>query len=376
MGTSPFRLGGTKKMKKLSTVAIFALLMPMASVAQAQEEDGRIYYNDGIRVDAGDVQLKTNFQLQPRYTFDDKDSDAEGNPNNTSGTTIRRARLIFSGHALDKAFSFKLQNDFASNGGGGDLKDLWIQWNGEMAKVRFGQFKVPFVRQFMVSSAKLFFPDRGTVSEFFDSDRNLGVMAHNTLGETGHFYAALLNGDSAGEGSNSRPVDTKHTAIVAVDYSGPDYGSRGVEGALGDENGFTAGGAVIYGQGEAEAGDFDQIELNGDVGFRTAGLDLQAEVVYSKFDLDQGSAADQIGYYVQGNYICEGSWGVGGRFGYVDPDKAGGIDDIQEYTLGLNYYIDGHRLKVQNQVTFDVVGPVSGEDNEEFRYVLQLAGYF
>ena len=368
-------------MKRISFLTIFLLLAPHLATAQS-EEDGRLYYKKGLRFEAGDFAIKFNTQLQPRYTYADRDSAREGNPNDTSGVRMRRARLVMSGHVLDKAFSFKLQDDFASDSGGGDLKDAWIQWNGDFTNIRFGQFKVPFVRQFMVSSSKLFFADRGAVSEFFDSDRNLGGMAHKEIGDTGHYYLALFNGDSDGEGANSRPQDTKHTAVFAANFSSPEYGSRGVEGAFGEENGFTAGGSLIYGQGERgddDVGtlDFDQLELNGDLGYRTNGIDAQAEVVYSSFMPDGGSDIDQIGYYLQAGFICPDTpWGVGGRFGYIDPDNAGGVDDIQEYSVALNYYIDGNRLKVQNQVTFDVVGTQGGEDTEDFRYVFQLAGYF
>ena len=50
---------------------------------------------------------------------------------------------------------------------------------------------------------------------------------------------------------------------------------------------------------------------------------------------------------------------------------------MTEFALVLNYFFNGHALKLQNQVTFAEISPVAGgEDLSDFRYDLQLSGFF
>jgi phosphate-selective porin OprO and OprP len=374
-------IGGMKTMRKLSLAAMPLAALCFAVVEAKAEDTSKVYYKDGLRVEAGDFNLKTNIQLQPRYSFDSPDVGDE-----VSSFTLRRARLILSGDTLSKQVSFMLNNDFASDAGGSDIKDAWLQLNNEAANLRFGRTKVPMTRQQIISSGKLFFPDRSNFDDVFNQGRDTGLMAHGGLGANGHYYAGIFNGDTDGEKNLKRGVDNKHNGVLAVDFSSANYGSRGEEGDMREnkESGYTAGAAVLYGQGATSAfnaldaeevilEDADQVQLNGDIGVRCSGSDLQAEVNYRKIELDDSSGdADQLGFYVQLAHNLDKDWGVGARFGLVDPDVVG-LDDIQEYTLGLNRYLDGHRLKWQNQVTFEVYSGEGGGDEEDLRFVSQLS---
>ena len=366
------------------------LCLTLASGVQAEEQNGRVYYKDGLKIEAGDSDLKLNTQLQPRFEFTDADRDIDPDADNTAGFRMRRARLIASGNLLNKSWSYYLNNDFAAKSGGGDLRYAWLQYNGKVANVRAGQFKVPYSRQTIISSTALFFADRALANEAFTFDRENGAMVHGNVGETGHYYVGVFNGRSDGELDSRAPVDTSMQGAAAVDFSTPEYGNRGQEGDLREKGdfGMTAGASAVYGQGSGVAGeevgadgavveisdDFDTLALNGDLGFRCHGSDIQAEVYYRGTELDTIDAdTDEVGYYVQATHNLDKNWGFGGRYGWQDPDD-GSTDDITEYTLGLTYFIDGHRLKIQNQVTFEVDSPAGGgEDEETFKYILSLA---
>ncbi|MCB0359160.1 MAG: hypothetical protein KDD44_05980, partial [Bdellovibrionales bacterium] len=226
-------------MRKLSVLAIAGLLaVPMSAQAKTLDElllekgvvagsgsaAGSANYHGGSRLEFDNgFSIKFNVQLQSRYEYEDfEDSEARG-LEDTSGFSMRRVRLVASGDLMDGEFSYKLQNDFASNGGGSDLKDAWIQWNlDDAAMVRMGQYKQPFSRQENASSAKLQFPDRSIANEYFAESRHNGAMLHGDLGGA-HYYAGLYNGNSDGEGRNAGPTDNNMNGIAAINANLGDY---------------------------------------------------------------------------------------------------------------------------------------------------------
>jgi hypothetical protein len=69
--------------------------------------------------------------------------------------------------------------------------------------------------------------------------------------------------------------------------------------------------------------------------------------------------------------------GVGGRVGMFNPDSGTGIDDGMEYALVVNYFLNGHYLKLQNQVSLkETAYEGSSDDLLDVRYDMQLSGYF
>ncbi len=96
-------------------------------------------------------------------------------------------------------------------------------------------------------------------------------------------------------------------------------------------------------------------------------------------DGDAGEA-DLFGFYVQTGYMIDENWEPAIRFGYFAPDEdQSDIDDIDEFNVVMNYYINGHNLKLQTGVTFEVTNfdsDAGGEDISDFRFETQLAGYF
>ncbi|MCB0360664.1 MAG: hypothetical protein KDD44_13545 [Bdellovibrionales bacterium] len=396
-------------MRKLHLLAAAGLLVaPIAAqaapldelladngVVAADGEAARLHYKGGTRLEFPDAgfDMKLNLQIQSRYTYaDNNDGDrvAAGlaPAGDTSGFSMRRVRLVFSGNMLNKKFSYKLQNDFVGAADAGatdgarssDLRDAWLQWNGDDVHLRMGQYKVPFSRQENVSSANLQLVDRGIVNDFFSKGRNLGVMAHGEMSGLG-YKASIHNGNSDGEGRNRPATDNKHEGAIQVYYNMGDY-DRDLEGDYGntDDMAMTIGAAATYGQGSTAGVDFDETNVNVDLGLNCAGFSLQGEYYFRNTDPDAGSSADDNGFYVQtGYFFVPQEWELAFRFGYLEPEKGTAtFDDEQEYAFALNYYLDGHNLKLQNGFVIDTMNDVAGGNNDitDFRYELQLSGYF
>ena len=376
-------------MRKLSLFAAASLFaVPFMSSVSSADDSGKVYYDNGTKLETKDFDLKINFEMQPKFSY----TDFDGGDDVTSFST-NAMKVIFSGNVLNKQFSFKVESDFAKDNGGSSQRDAWIQWNcsENMANARLGQFKIPLSRQENASSAALLFTGKSLVGNYFAPARQTGAMIHGDVSEGVHYYLGTYNGDSTGEGLNRSGQDNKLAVFAAVHANVGDYGSRAFEGDLRKDTSstaFTMGVAGIYSENNAVTvtdttsvtEKFSWFTLNGDVGMRSGGLDVQSEIYYDNinFDADGTDSADDWGFYAQAGYLLEPQWLVGGRFGYLAPDET--LDDrdtVSEYSLVVDYLVNGHNLKLQNQVTFEDSEYNDGSDNTtDFRYEFQIAGYF
>ena len=382
----------TVRLAALGAVGMLLSATPFITTASA-EEDGRLYYKEGTRLEFDDADLKLNVMLQPRYTYEDRsqeDRQAAGfeGGEDSSSFKMRTARLILSGNVLDKQFSYKLMNDFSSDNGKSEMKDAWIQWNGEMLNARFGQFKVPFGRQERASLSALYFVNRSEANEEFKYAWDTGAQLDTTLGEVVNIATGLFNGNSVGEGIGRPGVDPRVNWGTSVDFTTVEYGSRGVEGDLREDGdvGVTVGGSMVIGDGvntiDAEVApesNFNQTALGADAGVRFCGFDLQGEYFWREVDFD--ALSDKVetdGFYLQASYTMD-KLGFGYRYGYIslDEQQEDGIDTQQEHSVVFNYFLNGHSLKIQNGVTWEINEVTTGSDDiNDFRYELQLAGLF
>lgn len=371
-------------MKKLGLAVGFAALLATPVVATA--DGGKLYYDDGTRLEMDDFDMKVNLQLQSLFTYTDFDEGAD----DVADFSVRRVRLVVAGNMLDNAFSYKVQNDFVGDrdaDGQKDsaLMDAWFQANlDEAANLRLGQMKTQVSRQFNASSAKLQMVNRSIASEAFDRGRNVGAMLHGDVGNGIGYSLGLYNGDSEGEGQNLNGVDRRLSGIGSVFMNMGEYGSREYEGDMrsaGDLAG-TLGATVLVGQGtEVDAGKFDDLVLNGDAGIRVDGFSLQGEYFFSEREFDDiagslGKPKDQA-YYVQAGQMLDSDNELALRFAVVDPDKDfTDVKDAQEFGVGLNHFLNGHNLKIQTGATWVKTRYDAASSLTDMRYDLMLAGYF
>jgi len=389
-------------MRKLSLILVAACLaLPFSVEAKTLDEllaekgvvagggsadAGKVYYNGGTRLEFGDdFSLKMNMIIHSRYQYTQNDGGDD-----VSEFRIRRARLSFSGHLLNKQFSYKLQNDFVGTSDSGnadgrrteDLRDAWIQWNlDDAAMIRMGQFKTPFGLQENTSSSALVFVERSDVSNFFIFDRQMGVMMHGGMDELG-YALGLFNGDSDGEGRNRRGTDNNHNFFAHGHYNMNGY-ERKYEGdpMVTDDFQATFGGTFEFGQGADGNGDFDEYAFNADAAIRASGASAQAEFFFRNRDSDDIADSDlaedeATGFYIQGGYtFVPEEWDGHVRFGYISFDDEDATDNQQEYSGVVNYYLNGHNLKLQNQITFRVTEfDDSSLDTDDIIYTLNLVG--
>ena len=369
-----------------------------AAPSQGQASDVKVYYKNGTHLDFGnDFDMTIKLQMKTLYTYSDIDGGQDSND-----FRVQQARLDVKGNIADKQFSYRLENDFASNTDpntgrrGSELKDVWFQYNADdLAHIRMGQYKVPFIKQWVTSDANLQFIDRSIVSNYFSPSRNQGVMitSQNGLGAINECYGYALgvfNGDSKGEGANRTGVDPNLLGAASAYYNYNAY-DRNSEGDPENTQDFqlTIGASGLYGQGHEDytsdlpMADFDEWGATGDLGIKYAGLSAQSEIVYRNLDFTDingpAARADEYGVYGQvGYFVVPEKLELAGRFGWIKGDKDVNIaDDVYEYSAVVGYYVRGHSLKIQTGPSWIHTNYADKyDDTTDFRYQFQVAGYF
>lgn len=414
-------------MRKATLVAALLLLTPAVSQAKTLEDllvekgvitkgeaagasdssASKLYWNQGTRVEFPDNGFTTSIatMLQTRYAFTDRDEDA--GLRNTSSFDVNRARLIISGTALNREFSYMLSTDFISAPDSDanfndqpQVRDAYIDWrpcNDDMG-VRMGAFKTAVSRQFNTNQQSMQFVDRSIVSEFFTLGRENGAMAYGSLADgmiTGS--AGIFNGESFGEGANRSGVDTRHTGVVALRVNPTGSMNVAEEGDIDWTEELATSVGVAYAHsdrqiepaGSDRAGKDNANLINVDANLKYMGLGLHGEYFTTNTDV----AGDANGFYVQGGYyFVPKKWEIAARYGRTDCDNGNaisanpvagsltscsGLDNISEASATLNYYFWRHNLKAQlgyDYVTNDATGTAS--DVRSNRYVFQLSSYF
>jgi phosphate-selective porin len=410
-------------MRKATLIAALFLLTPTVSQAKTLEEllvekgvitkgeaagstsaaASKVYWNNGTRVDFPDTGFTTTIatQLQTRYTFSDNDESV--GEQNTSSFDVHRARLIVSGTALNKEFSYRLSTDFI---GGRDtdnpdspaVRDAYIQWQPclDDLGVRLGAFKTGISRQFNTDQSALQFVDRSTASEYFTLGRQNGAALMKTFADgMVEASAAIFNGSSTFEGPNQTGVDTLHTGVASVRINPMGKMNAYEEGDLDytEDAALSLGAAYAYGEANDNSADpfnssgngSETNTINVDANLKYQGLSVAGEYFHQNVNLDQGSDVSPSGFYAQAGYfLTPKKLELAARYGYTDCDNGNasgvcaGYDSISEAAATINYFFWRNSLKAQLGYSHQSSDQTdtSASDVKNNRYVFQLSSYF
>lgn len=364
----------------------------------------------------GNFRLELSGQLQFRYYLnfrDDGDGNNSGGPTEDdfeSGFQTRRTRLFFEGHAFDPNLFYRMSASFydettGANGGDGDLKleDAFAgyRWDNGFSMM-WGQFKLPFLREELVTEAYQLAADHSLTNDTFTLYRGQGVQ----LGyESEDFRLAMAfsdgaNSDNSQFGSQRTASRTGYLTGGESDYSFTGRGEIKFAGNWDQFQDFTSmagsdfaimlglaahleggdsssavgsppGGAVPF-----VAGDYNfygwtaDLSIEGDGwNFYIAGVGAYSD--YNNADVNADGVSDgdvnfgDYGVVFQGGiFIPDTDWEFFGRYDgqFPDSDERGLGDDQDNFnsvTFGVNYYMYGHASKF----TADVVWYIDSIDN-------------
>jgi len=318
-------------------------------------------------------------QVQARWVMshigddDDSEDPTFANQNATEwGFQVRRAKVKFQGNVVDKTWHYAVNGAFDGNGGF-NFEEAFIthDMNDNMS-LTFGQFKAPWLREELVSSANQLAVERSLVNEYFNANRVVGMMlgyktdewkldvSYNNGADTPLNEALAANGASPYEYTSSANNPTKWAVQGRFEYkmSGDWADFDSFTSSPGDDQammfGFAAMAQNWNGQLGAAATDAASVwGVTGDFSAKFSGLSIFASVAYQHYDMGD-NAIDNInpwGFVGQVGYSLNDQWELFGRVSWANDrgvnDPARGTDNaaaakLTLITLGVNYFINSN----------------------------------
>lgn len=388
----------------------------------------------------GNFRLNVGGQIQFRYIINFRDNDfvlrdieppagigpedsavlGAQQQNFETGFQTRRTKLIFDGHVFDPALFYKVQGNFSSSTGNFVLEDAYVGYEFDNGfTIRWGQFKLPFLREELVSSARQLTVDRSLTNEVFNQGRSQGIeLAYDTenwraalafsdgfrsanseitadrtmAGNPGGLFADPRGTSFLTPGTESQWALTGRFEYLFAgqwnqfrDFtSGPDDdfglmlgGAVHIEGGAQDHNAFgVSPGGNIFGQG-----DYFYASWTVDLSVEGQGWNAYFAAIGGHSDISDIPVAlpalpnatmetvrlNDYGFVAQGGWrVPNTDWEIFGRYDVLFPDGSGTRRSsnraFNTLTIGGNWYIHGHAAKFTADIIWfvDSVNQLSG----------------
>ena len=375
------------KFSTLTVIALFIVLLQTNASAQFMPAK----FGKGLNINGLDstFQLKIGFRFQNLIVADwSLADDTQGyTAANDVTAQVRRSRLKFDGWAYTPKLKYKLELALSNrdNGGGNNsnfgnaaniILDAHVTYTFyKNLAIRFGQGKLAGNRERVISSGNLQFVDRSRLNSRFTIDRDVFIQLrhHHTIGD--QFIIQESVSVSSGEGKNQLlGVNNGYDYTYRVELlpfgkfqSKGDYVGSAIKreatpklaiGVTYDNN--RKAGRERGQKGSFIIDEFGQIfgnDLNtifADLMYKHKGLSIMLEyvnksavggpIVYDNLDTPIGTYYTGSSYNLATGYMFANNIELAVRYTDVDAEIA---TDEKHYTLGINKFFVGHKLKLQ-----------------------------
>lgn len=353
-------------------------------------------WGEGVHFKAQDFSLQLRGRVQARA---EALVPTEGAPTTRlNQLLIRRARLSLTAKYTD-AWVMTVQLAFSALDMEADapnvLRDAHLTWQGlRDLNVRFGQTKVPYGKQRVVSSGNLQLVDRSIVVAELNLDRDVGLQlrSDDLFGLGGRLAYAL--GVFGGDGRNRFGTNVGLLYVARVQVSPFGRFDDLVEGDLerlerprlaiglaAARNVATARQRSTFGT-TFRNGWTTYDHLAADVLFKWRGVSLISEVLWRDAEFEQLVGASSTewarsawGYFVQAGFVPVPHFEVSARWGQLRP-LAGtdpSLKHQRELGVGVGWYPMRHDLKLQTDFFWLPVGERFEVGTFQLRAQLQLS---
>jgi hypothetical protein len=293
-----------------------------------------------------------NFLLQVlgefQFRFDYNHQEDSPDDDTRYGFENTRTRLKFTGHVVNPKWVYMIAGDFDRSGGAFSLLDAYIGYvPGNGWTFLAGQFRVPMLREFLVTEVNQLAIERSLVHQEFTAGRTQGVAA-DWRGDIFHVVAGFTDGHPATGGFNTPAL------VTNTDYALTARGEALLKGEWsqfseftsyrGDELGIMVGAAGHYQMGESgtPADELEVFQWTVDASAEFGGANLFAYFVGRHLDSSLLSL-DQYGFVLQGGWFFNETWELFARYEWGDDDLTS--EDLSVVTAGVNKYFSKQQLK-------------------------------
>lgn len=339
----------------------------------------------GLTVSTGErFSLNLRSRVQLRYQLSIPAEDAAGERDVQQLVHVSTLRLYFSGHVLTPDLTYVLQLALAArdyrDGSVSPLFDAYFDWKAHRdLSIRAGQYFVPFDRLRTIREFALQLPERPRPVAELSLDRDVGVTFYSDRFLGDRSPVAWRVGAFGGGGTNL--TEGKEPGLLLVgrlelrplgpidDDAEGDLERRRAPGlAVGAAfaNNWNTNRVRSTTGATFSGGTTDYAHAAGDVVFKWWGAALEAEYLWRRASVDQIVSTDADGaprleptrsahgWVVQASYVFDPPFEIVGRLSRsyaldgTDPRLVTELESRgQEIAAGLNYYVNGHRFKLQ-----------------------------
>ena len=327
-----------------------------------------------LRLDAASMGLlaapspiKIGVQVQARYDANLRDdaSNTLASPDDdrTVGFSIRRTKVDLSAAVTD-SISASVVLVFDRTTGDAGIENAFASWAiSDNLELQAGQFKLPFLREELVSSRRQLLAERSSMNETYNQDFSQGVqLAYEQDAWRGMvaFSDGLASRNTA---FNADPeADYALTARAELKFGDASWKQLGQFTSF---RGAASGGMVgVAGhferQGDTNPADpatSDLSALTADLSWLGDGWNAYGAVVYRR--TDNGAVAfSDYGAVVQGGLFVSDRTELFARWSavFADSDRGATGGDYSDITVGVNHYLvpESHAAKLTLGVTYSL----------------------
>lgn len=372
-------------MKKILTALCLSAVMPLAALAQHEEETENgivsLAGREGFTIASkkGDFVFKPYLLVQTSANFnwyDDEGLDKAYNQDNVanSGFAIPYAVLGFTGKAFGKV-SFNLSLNAAATGAA-LLQQAWF--DVELKKqfsIRVGKFKTPFSHAYLTTLGETLMPSLplsltapvilpyslNAVTPNIGTGFDLGVEVHGLLADKFGYEVGLFNGTGISVNTAGRTFsDDWH--IPSLLYAGRfTYMPKGVmPSTQGNPNRLNEDklmlGVSTSLNVESENESTNDYRAGLEFAMLKRKLYLGAEMYYMHVGFTKRQKIDQgyhfLGGYVQGGYFVTSRLQATARYDFFNRNGMDTNGFMNMPAVGVNYFFKGCNLKLQAMYQF------------------------
>ena len=395
---------------KITLIAILLFAINVTAQEISDTSFGKGLINFTAKDSSFSVKFAPRFQVRSISSWD-HDGDQYGSPEHNF--IVRRARLKFDGFAYSPKLKYKIELGLSNRdiSGANDynrntpryILDAVIMWQfAENWELWAGQTKLPGNVERVVSSANLQLIDRSLLNSRFNIDRDLGIQLRHKSNLGGNFLMREKFAISQGEGRNvteGNEGGLQYTARLELlpfgafkskgDYSQSDLKREAKPKLM---LGFTYNYNQDAVRERGFAGDYmertdgtiyetDQTTIFADAMFKFDGFSFMGEYAKRTADNEIATEADGVtptgdivltgnALNLQAGYLFKSNYELAARFTTVDYEAITTALPRKQYTIGLNKFIVGHKLKVQSDLSYTTIA--GNEDNITFRLGFDL----
>ena len=372
-------------MKKILTALCLSALMPLAALAQHEEdtENGIVSLagREGFTIASkkGDFVFKPYLLVQTSANFnwyDDEGLDKAYNQDNVanSGFAIPYAVLGFTGKAFGKV-SFNLSLNAAATGAA-LLQQAWF--DVELKKqfsIRVGKFKTPFSHAYLTTLGETLMPSLplsltapvilpyslNAVTPNIGTGFDLGVEVHGLLADKFGYEVGLFNGTgiSVNTAGKTFSDDWHIPSLLYADRltympKGVMPSTQGNPNRLNEDKLMLGVSTSLNVESENESTNDYRAGL--EFAMLKRKLYLGAEMYYMHVGFTKRQKIDQgyhyLGGYVQGGYFVTPRLQATARYDFFNRNGMDTNGFMNMPAVGVNYFFKGCNLKLQAMYQF------------------------